>query len=45
MKGKALSFVFIYFSESSLFNALQAIQMEKSFSAPTRVSGCGVETF
>jgi len=29
MKAKWLSFVFIYFSELRLFNALRAIQIEK----------------
>jgi hypothetical protein len=32
MKAKVLSFPFIYFSESRLFNGLQRIQIEKIFS-------------
>jgi hypothetical protein len=40
MKGKVLSFPFIYFSESGLFNGLQAIQMKKFLPFSTRVVGC-----
>jgi hypothetical protein len=29
MKAKSLSFAFVYFSESGLFNALRAIQIRK----------------
>jgi hypothetical protein len=40
MKGKSLSFPFISFSESGLFNELRTIQIKKSASGSTRVSGC-----
>jgi hypothetical protein len=40
MKAKQLSFVFISFSESGLFNGLQPIQIKKSFRISTRVPGC-----
>jgi hypothetical protein len=33
MKGKLLSFAFIYFSESGLFKELQRIKIKKSFAA------------
>jgi hypothetical protein len=33
MKAESLLFVFIYFSESGLFNGLQPIQIKKSFPA------------
>jgi hypothetical protein len=33
MKGKSLSFAFIIFSESRLFNVLQRIKIKKSFAA------------
>jgi hypothetical protein len=33
MKGKFLSFAFIIFSESGLFNKLQRIKIKKSFAA------------
>jgi hypothetical protein len=36
MKAKSLSFVFIYFSELGLFNALRRIQMEKTFPCASR---------
>jgi hypothetical protein len=35
MKGKSLSFAFITFSESGLFNGLRAIQI-KNFAPPPR---------
>jgi hypothetical protein len=40
MKANLLSFIFIYFSESGLFKWLQRIQIKKSPSGLTRVSGC-----
>jgi hypothetical protein len=40
MKAKWLSFVFIYFSESGLFNGLRAKKLKKFRSRLTRVSGC-----
>jgi hypothetical protein len=43
MKAKTLSFPFISFSESGLFNGLQAIQIKKSPRAQTRVQGCGAK--
>jgi hypothetical protein len=43
MQVKSLAFPFIPFSELGLFNGLQAIQIKKSASAPTRVPGCGPE--
>jgi hypothetical protein len=41
MKAKLLSFVFIYFSESSLFKGLQAKKIKKFLAALTRLPGCG----
>jgi hypothetical protein len=43
MKAKLLSFVFISFSESGLFNELRPIQIKKSLSSPfaSRVVGAG----
>jgi hypothetical protein len=40
MKGKALSFPFIYFLESRLFNGLRPIQIKKSFSVLWLCPGC-----
>jgi hypothetical protein len=40
MKANFLSFVFIYFSESGLFNGLWPIQIKKFLSASARVPGC-----
>jgi hypothetical protein len=40
MKEKSLSFVFITFSESGLFNALRAIQIEKPSLAPLAIDMC-----
>jgi hypothetical protein len=45
MKAKRLGFIFIYFSESGLFNGLRPIQTEKSFSIPTRPSVVRKSTF
>jgi hypothetical protein len=41
MKAKLLSFVFISFSESSLFKGLQAKKIKKFPFVLTRVVGCG----
>jgi hypothetical protein len=43
MQVKSLAFPFIPFAEFGLFNGLQAIQIKKSASAPTRVPGCELE--
>jgi hypothetical protein len=40
-KSKIAFICFHKFSESGLFNALQGIQIKKSLSFQTRVSGCG----
>jgi hypothetical protein len=40
MKANLLSFPFISFSESGLFKGLRRIQIKKSASGLTRVSGC-----
>jgi hypothetical protein len=40
MKGKVLSFSFIYFSESGVFNALRWIQIEKFSPISNRASSC-----
>jgi hypothetical protein len=42
MKANFLSFIFIYFSESGLFNELWTIQIRKFFSISTRVQGCAL---
>jgi hypothetical protein len=39
MKGKRLSFAFISFCESGLFNGLQRIQMKKIISSQALLSG------
>jgi hypothetical protein len=43
MKGNESKNPFISFSESGLFNGLQAIQIKKSPQAQTRVQGCGAK--
>jgi hypothetical protein len=40
MQEKKLAFSFFSFAESGLFKGLRRIQIEKSFSPPTRVLGC-----
>jgi hypothetical protein len=40
MKAKVLSFPFIYFSESGLFNGLQPIQIKKFLLLDFLFAGC-----
>jgi hypothetical protein len=41
MKGCFLSFIFIFFSESRLFNGLRSKKIKKYLPRPTRGAGCG----
>jgi hypothetical protein len=41
MQGNLLSFLFIYFSESGLFNGLRVKKIKTRLRRPARAVGCG----